>query len=219
MNRFLLLLGCILAFSSCAPKLMFSEEERLKLVENGMDIRTVQFFNDKEIVLRRKMNSTDLSVRGGVIKTLDGSQVEEIRIMRYTPALVDSFSNGRLYVRFERGDDRQLIFYRNTFSMYQIDAEKWLKGKGKVEYAGKVFFIENVGNDALLVVKKTKEYRNATSSKRVEGMKVGDRKRDTGSIKTLEETEGKSEPVQDSEEGSEEDEEEEDSEEDSEEEE
>lgn len=169
----LLLIAC--AFSACKPKLLFSEDERLRLQERGVPVESVQFYNDKEIVLRRKMNSSDLSVSGGVIKTVDGRQVEEIKIPRYTPCVADSFANGRLYIRFERGDDRQLLFYKNSYNMYQVDAERWIAGKGKVEYAGVVYFIENAGNDALLVVRKSKLYDQSTDRKFAKGVLVNDK--------------------------------------------
>lgn len=166
----LFLFACI--FASCAPKLLFSEEERLKLAEREVEISSVQFYNDKEIILRRKMSSSDVTVAGGVIKTIDGRQIEEVRIPRYTPCVADSFSNGHMYVRFEQGDDRQLRFYRNSYNMFQIDAEKWIAGKGLVDYGSKTFYIENAGNDALLVVKKTKAYNQATNRNFVKGVQV-----------------------------------------------
>lgn len=175
-KSFLGLLLIVFAFAACKPKLLFSEEERLKLTEREVPIETIQFYNDKEIILRRKMNSSDLSVTGGVIKTVDGRQVEEIKIPRYTPCIADSFVEGRFYVRFERDDDRQLRFYKNSYSMYQIDAERWIAGKGKVEYAGKIFFIENAGNDALLVVRKSKLYDQSTDRNFAKGVLITDKK-------------------------------------------
>jgi hypothetical protein len=170
------LLLIVVAFSACKPKLLFSEEERMKLAEREVPITSVQFYNDKEIILRRKMNSSDLSVSGGVIKTVDGRQVEEIKIPRYTPCIADSFVDGRFFVRFEREDDRQMRFYKNSYNMFQIDAERWIAGKGKVEYAGKVFFIENAGNDALLVVRKSKLYDQSTNRNFAKGVLITDKK-------------------------------------------
>jgi hypothetical protein len=154
---------------------LFSEDERLRLEVREVPITSVQFYNDKEIILRRKMNSSDLTVAGGVIKTVDGRQVEEIKIPRYTPCVADSFANGHLYIRFERGDDRQIRFYKNSYNMYQVDAERWIAGKGKVEYAGVVYFIENAGNDALLVVRKSKLYDQSTSRNFAKGVLVDEK--------------------------------------------
>jgi hypothetical protein len=175
-KSFLGLLLIVFALAACKPKLLFSEEERLKLTEREVPVESIQFYNDKEIILRRKMNSSDLSVSGGVIKTVDGRQVEEIKIPRYTPCIADSFVDGRFFVRFEREDDRQMRFYKNSYNMFQIDAERWIAGKGKVEYAGKVFFIENAGNDALLVVRKSKLYDQSTNRNFAKGVLITDKK-------------------------------------------
>jgi hypothetical protein len=169
----LLFVACALA--ACKPKLLFSEDERVRLLEREVPVESVQFYNDKEIVLRRKMSSSDLSVTGGVIKTVDGRKVEEIKIPRYTPCIADSFSNGRLYVRFEREDDRQLRFFKNSYNMYQVDAERWIAGKGKIDYAGATYFIENAGNDALLVVRKSKLYDQSTRRNFAKGVLVDDK--------------------------------------------
>lgn len=182
MNRLLILFWVVMAVSSCAPRLMFSEIERQKLEKNAVAVTEVQFYNDKEIVLRRRKPNSDVQVTSGVIKTIDGTAVWEIRIPRYTECIADTFiaNERKIGIRFERGDDRLLWFKENSYGMFQLDAEAWKNGRGKIQYAGQEFRIEVLGNDALLVVRKTKEYKDATRSDRVDGLKIGDTKHRRG---------------------------------------
>lgn len=167
----------VIFFSSCAPRVIFKEDARARLDEQSVDLGKVQFYNDKEIILRRKVDSSEFSVDSGVIIEVDGRRTQEIKIPRYTPCIFEQYDNGRLYIRFERGDDKLLRFKRNSYDSFQIDADAWIKRRGQIEYGGKDFYIEPGGNDALLLVKKTKAYKSFTDSEVTKGLKVKKRKR------------------------------------------
>lgn len=172
------LLAICLFFSACAPRVYFTEEARVRLADQKVDLARIQFYNDKDIVLQRKVDSQEFLVKEGVIREIDGRRVQEIRIPRNTPCVIDSnSSSGKLYVRFERGDGKALRFFRNAYDAYQIDADEWIQRKGKIQYAGKDFYITTGGNDALLLVKKTKAYKSMTESHVASGIKVGSKRK------------------------------------------
>jgi hypothetical protein len=166
----------VIFFSSCAPRVIFTEAARVRLAEQNVDLGKIQFYNDKEMVLRRKVDSSEFTVDSGVIREVDGRRTQEIKIPRYTPCIIEAYDNGILYIRFERGDEKLLRFKRNTYDSFQIDADEWIKRRGAIEYGGKDFYIEPGGNDALLLVKKTKAYKSMTESHVTPGIKVNSRK-------------------------------------------
>jgi hypothetical protein len=158
--------------SSCAPKVYFTEDIRLKLIESEMDISGIQFYNDKEILLRRRTTSNNLTIEEGVLTKVDGLRVHELRIRRATPCRVDSVANGKYYLRFEQGENRYLRFYLNSFDHYQLDADKWSNGRGQIVYNEEDYIIERVGNDCLLLVRNSRKFRSLTQKKTVDGIRV-----------------------------------------------
>lgn len=165
----LLLTSLIMA---CKPKIVFLEPVRILLDTNNIALRQVQFYNDKSIVLRRKASQSDISESGGKMIEVDGEQVQEILIRKGTPGVVTGDQNGKLLVRFEKGDGKVLRFYKNSKGAYQIDADKWVTRKGLIQYAGLDFIIEEASNDVLLMYKETKKFRSASQMKTVKGLKV-----------------------------------------------
>lgn len=165
-----------MVFSSCAPRVMFTEGARKKLEEAKVDLSLIQFYNDKEILLQRKMDNNEVVVESGTIREHDGRRIQEVRIPRYTPAIYDGFENGKLVVRFELGDGKTLRFYRNSYDKFQIDADKWVKRNGMITYGNMPFLIKPIGNDALLLVKKTKVYKTVTESETAKGLNVNKRR-------------------------------------------
>jgi hypothetical protein len=162
----------VLALGACKPKSVFLENVRIQLDTANIELRNVQFYNDKNIVLRRKASQSDVSESGGKMIEVDGEQVQEILIKRGTPGVVTGNQNGKLLVRFEKGDGKVLRFYKNTKGAYQIDSDRWVARKGLIQYAGLDFVIEVESNDVLLMFKETKKFRSSTEFKTVKGLKV-----------------------------------------------
>ena len=55
----------LLAFTSCSDKITFTQDIRKKLESQNIDIRKIQFYNSKRVVLNRKLNSVELNVSAG----------------------------------------------------------------------------------------------------------------------------------------------------------
>lgn len=161
-----------LLMMACKPKSVFLEPARAELDTFDVEIRKVQFFNDKAIVLRRKATASEIKQSGGKMIEVDGEQVQEILIKKGTPGLVVGNKNGKLLVRFENGEGKLLRFYKNSKGAYQIDADKWINRKGLIKYADLDFIIEAASNDVLLMYKEHKKFRSASELKTVKGVKI-----------------------------------------------
>lgn len=172
-SRFVLLaLVAILSFSSCLPKIVFLEKHRAELEEAQVPLKLVQFYNDKEIILRRRAINSDYKESGGRIIEIDGEQIQEIKIKRGTPCLITGSKGGLYTVRFENGEGKTLRFYRNSKGAFQIDADKWKNRKGEITYAGLDFLIEIESNDVILLFKERRKYRSKPESRTIKGQKA-----------------------------------------------
>jgi hypothetical protein len=166
--------GLILLCASCASKVYFTQDAREKLEKEGVDVTELQFYNDKELLLRRKTNSRELTTEEGVVTKMEGLRVQDLRVRRGTPCRIDSISANSYYIRFELGEGQTLRFYKNQFDHYQIYADRWVAGRGNIQYGERDYTIERIGNDCLLMVKNSQRFRAINQRKVAKGVLVGE---------------------------------------------
>lgn len=169
---FPIVLGLMLTLAGCKPKIIFLDTNRTELEEAEVPLKMVQFYNDKEIILRRKASSRDIKESGGRMIEIDGDQIQEIRIRRNTPCIITGIKGNKLVVRFETGEGKTLRFYKNTKGAYQIDADEWISRRGQVEYAGLDFEIQEPSNDVLLLFREKRHFRSNPESRTIKGQKA-----------------------------------------------
>jgi hypothetical protein len=157
---------------ACKPKSVFLESNRVELDTSNVELRKVQFFNDKAIILRRKATESDIRQSGGKMVEVDGEQIQEILIKKGTKGVIVGNKNGKLLIAFENGDGKYLRFYKNAKNAYQIDADKWVNRRGMVSYAEMDFAIEAESNDVLLMFREKKKFSSNSEQRTVKGLKV-----------------------------------------------
>ncbi|MFM2376655.1 MAG: hypothetical protein RLZZ165_1752 [Bacteroidota bacterium] len=158
---------------ACKPKSVFLHAERVRMDTLNYDLGQIQFYNDKDIVLRHKQSEGGfVSEMGGKMIEVDGEAIYQVVIKKGTPCLVTGEQNDKLLVRFEPGDKRFLIFYKNSKGAYQIDALKWVKRYGMIKYAGLDFTIEPESNDVLLMYRQKSSFKSISSSRTIKGLRV-----------------------------------------------
>jgi hypothetical protein len=168
----LLLLTVALLGWGCKEKSILMESARVALVENNVDLRSMQVYNDKAIILRRQANSSEVSQTGGKLIMVDGQQVLEVVIRANTPGVITGSQNGKFLVRFETGSGKILQFYKNSKGAFQIDADRWIGQKGALKYANLDFTLESESNNVILMYVQKKKYRSSTNQRTVKGLKV-----------------------------------------------
>lgn len=163
-----------LMMSSCATKTFFTHDMRVQLESAGFDLSQIQFYNQKEINLHSAESNSEFGVdNAGKIRMASGKEIEEVRIPVNTPGVCINANANKMQVQFEPGDGKSLVFYKNSYGKYQIDAEQWVKRSfGKVTYDGKTFFIQPGGNQTLLMVKKSQINKITRKFRTAKGMKV-----------------------------------------------
>lgn len=172
MRNFLFLTLAVLLGFSCKSKQIFLEQNRVHLEEQGIEITRVQFYVDKDLVLRRELDSHETHVTNGEIKQIDGQRTEEIRIMRGTPGVIEQVDAGKLWITFETREGCALRFLKNVNDAYQVDADKWYERRGEVKYDGKTFYMLPPHNDAMLMVRKNELYKPDKDSRRAKGVRI-----------------------------------------------
>jgi hypothetical protein len=169
----------IVGLSGCASKVFYTQDYRVKVDCAGIDPSKLQFYNDKEFLIRRRTTSKEVKSIDGVVSQTEGVRVQDIRVRRGTPCRVDSVSGNFYWVRFEIGEGNVVRFYKNAFDHYQIGADKWVRGRGNIVYGGKDCEIERVGNDCLLQVKNYQTFRDKKQRNIAGGLRVGTEIRDS----------------------------------------
>jgi hypothetical protein len=178
MVAYALLIGTVLlGASSCARKIYFTDDARVKIAsaENGESLlRELQFYTDDEILLRYRNVEKSMAPVDGVLQKKEAIQVKDIRIRRGTPCRLDSIDRYRnlLCLRFGLDPGEVLRFYKNRYDHYQIYADKWIGGRGNIKFQDQPFRIERQGNDCLLMVKNSEKYRQVTKVARAKGVRV-----------------------------------------------
>ena len=179
MSRILLVALVSITFAACnlKPRAVFLESHRLLLVTNNIPLRSVQVYNDKPIVLRRKASTYNVTQSGGKLIMVDGEQVQEVVIREGTQGVITGIQNGEFLVRFEAGNGKILQFYKNTKGAFQIDADRWVGSRGQVQYAGLEFMIETESNDVILMFVEKKRFKSVSTLRTLKGLKVPKAKR------------------------------------------
>lgn len=171
-KHFLPLLGIIFLMNSCSKDIYFNKEVRENLLKHNVSVRKVQFFNSKKIILKRDLTFEETKVARGTIKFENGHYIEQIIIPKNTPGVVEDSTKNVLQVAFEEGKNRDISFVLNDKKRYQISAQIWTKGHGKIAYDTLIYFIEPTSSKAVLKVKKEDVYNFHKNVRKVTGKQV-----------------------------------------------
>jgi len=172
-----ILIGTILlVVGACSPSLSpFTQKliDRNRWTEE--DLKEIQFYLSRDIVLYRDYTSGAARIESGEIKMVKGRKVEEVRIPKGTPGVaIFQPKRDKLAVSFESQNDRFLIFGPNPKkgSNYVLLATEWKNKRGKVKYDDKQFYTTTESGFATLLVDVKKSKKVKVKSRSVKGRKV-----------------------------------------------
>ncbi len=162
-------------FVSCSDKILFTQDIRQKLEAQKFDIKRIQFYNAKRFTIKRKVNTEELNITLGNIKTEGGINYEQIIIKKGTPAVCDSLNAFNLYVSYEKGKNFHFSRYYNSLlnPFYKLST-KQLIGLGPEEliYDNKTYLLTGKSGNIYLKIKK-ENLKNLQIEKRfLKGIKV-----------------------------------------------
>ena len=173
---FLVISSLLLIIGACSPSLSpFTQRLVEKNRWSESDLKKIQFYTSKEIVLSRDYTTGMSRIESGEIKMVRGRKIEEIRIPKGTPgAVVFQPKDDRLAVSFEDHNDRFLIFGPNPKrgNSYVLLASEWENRRGKVKYNDQQYFTTTESAFATLLVDIKESKKVKVKSRSVKGRKV-----------------------------------------------
>jgi len=182
MKKFTIILlivpSLLILISGCSPKVYYTQNLKKQLKDNNIKAADLQFYNDRQLVLRRELSSGEVNVDAGTVKVENGRYINEIVIKKLTPGICVAETPQSLSITFEPGENKKLNFGVDGKSQshqakpYQIQADDWIKDFGKVNYDGQVYYITPGGSETRLLISKTKLEKTQVDKRYVKGVKV-----------------------------------------------
>lgn len=183
----LLAIGLMIIATSC--KVTFTRDLRSQIEAQGLNPKKIQYYNSQAIVLKRVLSTSETKVASGEVRLENGMNVEQIEIKKNTPGILDSVSGDLMYIRFEQGANRYLVFKDNAYGEYELKADKWDPktvgtqttggyaqffelNKGEVSYEGKKYYTNTTINKPKLKIKKKETSKVAVKRRKATGVKV-----------------------------------------------
>lgn len=140
------------------------------------DLKRIQFYLSKEIIIYRQLKNSDTRITSGKILSKDGRQVEEIIIKKRTPGVFEfqRDSTDHFAISFDTGG-QYLMFAPNPKmnNKYTLRAKEWKRGgKGIVTYGEEEFTAIPGSGYATLLVDLKKAQNTSIKSRRAKGRRV-----------------------------------------------
>ncbi len=138
------------------------------------DLKRVQFYVSKDVVLRRDLVGGKTQIRGGRVMVEEGRQVEEVVIRRGTPGVLAVMpKSDRLGISFE-GRDGFLMFgpSREWGGRYMLLASSWEQNWGEVTYRGTKYYTSSNSATAYLRIAMNKISKVSSSRRTVKGRRL-----------------------------------------------
>lgn len=174
-TKLLFVAAIALALSSCKNLVPFTDAMKTKHKWGEEQIKRIQFYVSRDIILQHEITSGSTNIVRGVIKTLGGKKMEEILIREGTPGVVTQIpKEKKMLVSFEMGDNYTLSFGVNPGmgEKYVLLASDWSNGVGKVHYGGEEFWTDPDSKYACLLVDIRKIEKMELKQRIASGRKV-----------------------------------------------
>jgi len=163
--------------SSCSKKVYFNNQMRETLEVANIPLTGLQFYNDKKIVLKRKLKSGSTEVESGKVKLKKGEHIHFLILKKKTPGVLKNINGNELSIAFENGEGKQLFFEDSPNHGrkidYQLNVEyNHKKKRATIIYDGKEYILHEHGRDARLMVKKDDLNKIKVKKSRMKGVRL-----------------------------------------------
>lgn len=176
-NKYVSLFVLPLFIIACnSSKTYFTSGIRTAVESNHQPLEKIQFYADRDIVLKREMNIGETKVSSGKVKIENGHYVQIIILKKNTPGICTVVKNNIVGISFENGPNKFLTFgkIKNATSEdpYRLQITDWIKDLGIVEYEGKKYRIEAESANAGIMIKTSILKKNKTEQRQMKGRTV-----------------------------------------------
>lgn len=174
-----MILAVFMTMTSCSKSLTpFTKEVYDEYGFSTEELKGIQFYLSRDIVLQREVSKSESKVTEGKIRLVNGRKVEEVVFKKGTPGVcVLEPKTERLAISFEAEDHKFLMFGPNQKmnNRFVLLGKKWNRGLGKVTYDGKVYDTTSESAYSSLLVDLRHATRELRKSETAEGRRVGRR--------------------------------------------
>ncbi len=150
---------------------VFTEELRRDLEAGGISLDKVQFYNDKQLIIKREgVNPNDINVTSeGKISIQNGKSIQTITVRPFTPGVVLGSEDGSISVSWDdTQQDEKGIRFNITGNQYYLSTTE----DSKLNYKGYLYDIQS-GIGARLFVNKDLLKQVNAQRETLKGRKVG----------------------------------------------
>ncbi len=137
----------------------FSKDLKFRLEHDHADIRKVQFYLDKPLVLRHIEPSASGAINKGMITYDNVQDVKEITIPAYTPGVCERVKGDSLYISFDAPQNAFVFAAVYANEHFMLQGTNWYNGVTDVDYDGKIYKASCDGcgsaGEASLLIKKS----------------------------------------------------------------
>ena len=183
------ILTITLAFAACStPKTHFTAAIRSQLAANHQQLNKIQFYNDREIVLRRDVKTGEAKVTDGKVVLENGHNVNIITLKKNTPGVCVLERNNIVGIAFEQNNNNFITFGKTKQARsndpYRILANEWINEYGVINYDGKPYRIEPAGTEAGIMIKSKILRKLSIQQREMKGRKVNSENTNAGNSST-----------------------------------
>lgn len=143
----------------------FSKDLKFRLEHDKADIRKVQFYLDKPLVLRNIGTSAGGAIKQGMITYDNVQDVTEVTIPAYTPGVCERVRGDSLYISFDAPQNAFVFAAIYANEHFMLQGTNWYNGVTDVNYDGKIYKASCDGcgsaGEAKLLIKKSSAGNNA----------------------------------------------------------
>ena len=151
---------------------VFTEELRRDLEGAGIPVEKVQFYNDKQLIIKREgINPNDINVtQEGKISIQNGKSVQTITVRAFTPGVALGSANGSINVSWDdTQQDEKGIRFNITGNQYYLHTTE----DSKVDYKDYKYDVQS-GMGARLYVNKDLLNQVNSQKETLKGRRVGE---------------------------------------------
>lgn len=177
MKNLIFLFISVFVISACSPQLRpFTDRMYYNSDFTERELKRIQFYVSRDIVLSRQVDGTKAKIQSGKIKVVEGANYEEIVIRRGTPGVFAfSADDGNIAISFEGNPQTSFLVFgpsEKRGGEFVLRATKWERDFGIITYNGIQYTTPASSAYSSLMVDVRGSGRTSSSTRRAAGKKI-----------------------------------------------
>lgn len=125
--------------ASPADYLPFTKELKYRLTQDHADLKKIQFYTDRPLILRHTTNAGASKINSGTVAYDNSQSVTEITIPAYTPGVCEKVKGDSLYISFDAPQNSFVFAAAYANEHFTLQGTNWYNGVTDVTYDNKTY--------------------------------------------------------------------------------